>query len=182
MINFQSIFNPSERTFVRADDSMIQTHLKTVSVYHPLLGLRSRSYFGEVGKIGKLKSDNSGMTLLLVVVLLSAILSISIGIFNIIFGQLQISGEIGDSFRALYSADEGVEKMLYRDRVEEEDGVCQIAGPDCYVDSSPESTLSGGCYTTRVSKIGIDTFLRVTGQARCNPSDRVIQRGFSVSY
>ena len=122
------------------------------------------------------------MTLLLVVVLLSAILSISIGIFNIIFGQLQISGEIGDSFRALSSADEGIEKMLYRDRVEDDEDICQIEGTDCYIDSSPEPTLSGGCYTTKISKIGIDTFLRVAGQARCNPSDRVIQRGFSVTY
>ncbi len=124
---------------------------------------------------------NKGITLLLVVVILSALLSISIGIFNVVFGQLQISGEAADSFIALYATDQGIERALYRDRVQ--GALCADGGGvDCYTEG-PTSIQSGGCYELRVSKIGGVTEIVSAGQYRCgiNPI-RVVKRGFLVSY
>ena len=67
-------------------------------------------------KIGKHAKGTKGFTLLLMVVLLSAFLSIGLGISNILFGQIIISGQAGRSFEALYAADHGMERTLYLDR------------------------------------------------------------------
>lgn len=136
--------------------------------------------------ICKLKIVNSkleeGITLLLVVVILSALFSISIGIFNVVFGELRISGEIADSFVAFYAADQGIERTLYLDR--EQNAICTIsAGENCYVVSPPISVTSGGCYGIRVNKISNTTQIIAYGQYRCgsNPA-RVVKRGFMVTY
>ena len=122
-----------------------------------------------------------GITLLLVVVLLSAILAISIGIFNIVLGEFQISGETSDSFRALYAADEGIEHALYLDRNLQ--AICTVAqGADCYV-AQNVAVRGGACYTARVSKGGQSTSIVIAGQYRCGPDPgRVVKRGFQVVY
>lgn len=121
-----------------------------------------------------------GTSLLLVVVLLSAILSISLGIFNVVFGQIKLSGEVANSFVAFFSADQGVEKILYRDRVLE--NICGIPGIFCFAEG-PTDVSSGGCYNILVSKIGGNTEIVTVGQSRCglNPP-RVVKRGFQVNY
>ena len=123
---------------------------------------------------------NRGSSLLLVVVLLSAMLSISLGIFNVVFGQLKLSGEVADSFVAFFSADQGVEKILYRDRVLE--NICATPGTNCFVEG-PTNVSSGGCYSIRVSKTGGNTEVVTVGQYRCETnSPRVVKRGFQVNY
>lgn len=125
--------------------------------------------------------ERRGMALLLVVVLLSALLSISIGVFNVVFGQIKISGEIADSFVAFYAADQGIEKILYQDR-SDEDGICPVAGANCFRETDI-SVASGGCYTVRVSKVGGNTEIIAAGQYRCGASpSRVVKRGFQVTY
>lgn len=140
-----------------------------------------------------------GITLLLVVVILSAVLSISIGIFGVIFGQLLISGEAGDSLRALYAADQGVERTLYRDRtgraVPEQGNLA-----NGYAEDSREANLRGGglaagsCYTAQAQKNSAtrETTITVTGQYRelsdqaiCgagSDTQRVVKRRFEVRY
>jgi len=121
-----------------------------------------------------------GITLLLVVLVTSAILSVSLGIFNVIFGQLKISGEINDSFIALYAADQGIEKILYRDRNLNE--ICPVEGPSCYIEG-PTDVPSGGCYKVRVNKVSGQTEIIVSGQYRCGASPpRVVKRGLQVTY
>ncbi len=121
-----------------------------------------------------------GVTLLLVILVLSALLPVSLGIFNIIYGQIRISGETGDSFIALYAADQGIEKMLYRDRVLT--NLCPAEGSGCYTEG-PTSVQSNGCYTARVDKISGVTTLTVSGQYRCGADPtRTVKRGFSVIY
>ncbi len=121
-----------------------------------------------------------GVSLLLVVVLLSALLSVSIGIFNVVLGQIRISGEIADSFIALYAADQSIEKILYLDRIKED--ICEVEGPDCYV-AGPVDVSSGGCYFIRVSKTGSVTEITAAGQYRCGTNPvRVVKRGLQVTY
>lgn len=130
----------------------------------------------------EVKSDKRGITLLLVVVILSALFSISLGIFNLVFGQILISGEVEDSFRAFYAADRGLERIFYRDRV---DGGL----PDGYQEDNTNIKSEIGCFRITVRKTedncgaGNNTCVTSIGQYRCgiNPS-RVVKRGFSVSY
>jgi len=117
-----------------------------------------------------------GITLLLVVVILAAILSVSVGIFNVIIGQLFISGEISDSFIALYAADEGTEKTLYRDRILDE-----CTPPSCSV--GPITTAAQSCYTVSYTRIGTITSIKSVGQYRCEPTaTRITKRGLEVTY
>jgi len=64
-----------------------------------------------------INGERRGVTLLLVVLILSIILSVSIGIFGVVYSETKISGEIGNSFNALYLSDEAMERVLYEDRV-----------------------------------------------------------------
>ena len=125
--------------------------------------------------------EQKGITLLLVVVLLSAILSIGVGIFNVVLGELRISGEVADSFRALYAADQGIERTLYLDR--QVQAFCTLAqGPNCFV-ARGVPVQSEGCYTVRISKQGGITEIIIAGQYRCGESPaRVVKRGFQVTY
>lgn len=122
-----------------------------------------------------------GVTMLLVAVIVSALLSISVGIFNVIYGQIRISGDINDSFLSFYAADQGMEKTFYRDRVLQEI-VC--SGCNCFTDPNVAVT-SGACYTAAVSKncSGGGTDVVSTGQYQCSASpNRVVKRGFQASY
>ncbi len=132
-------------------------------------------------------SYQKGITLLLVIVILSAILSISIGIFNVIFGQILLSGEIGDSFRAFYAADQGVERMLWRDR---------NGGPIAdQEEQSRRDGLTGGaldldaCFSASITKADIpgisedQVTIRSTGEYRCQGAGRrVVRRGLEILY
>ena len=126
-------------------------------------------------------TNQEGITLLLVVVLLSAMLAISVGIFNVVEGELQISGETSDSFRALYAADEGIERTLYLDRNEQ--AICTVVqGQDCYVLENV-AVRGDACYTVRVSKQDTATSIIIAGQYRCGPNPRrVVKRGFQIVY
>ena len=125
--------------------------------------------------------EQRGITLLLVVILLSAILSIGVGIFNVVVGELKISGEAADSFRALYAADQGIERTLYLDR--QARTLCSLVqGPNCFV-ARDVPVQSEGCYTVRVSKSGGITEIILAGQYRCGESPaRVVKRGFQITY
>ncbi len=59
------------------------------------------------------KQKNNGVTLLLAVLFLSAGLSIALGIFYIVYVQLQINRGARDSYLAFFAADAGKECVLY---------------------------------------------------------------------
>lgn len=120
-----------------------------------------------------------GITLLLVIIILSAILSISLGIFNITLGEIRISGEIGNSFHAFYAADQGIERMLYRDRVALDPTVI-----DGYFE---EKSISSGAYfrvnvTKPGSVCGGTAQLVGTGSFPYADPTRQVKRAFFVCY
>lgn len=132
-------------------------------------------------------NSQTGIVLLLVVVILSAILTISIGVFNVIYGEILISGEIKDSFIAFYAANEGIERVLYRDKVQN-DPLFISAGEYCEGDTScptittPINVESEACYKFRIVKNG-ETQIFATGQYRCGADDfRIVKRGFRLKY
>src|SRR3989344_1277203 len=77
------------------------------------------------------KTRHAGVALLLVMSILSALTSISYAMFTIAFSHIQIAGELSDSFIALYAADEGIERLLYEDRVDPAN-LCGAFGSPCY--------------------------------------------------
>lgn len=141
------------------------------------------------------KSPDRGIVLLMVLLILSSLLSISIGIFNLTIGEIRASGEITDSFVAFYAADEGIEKTLYLDRVSQ-NIVCvnaqgnPVNGQDCYVDNQILQNQSG--FNIKVSKTPNKIEIKAIGQYQCPgtvgsgmcgiDTFRVVKRGFSVTY
>ena len=134
----------------------------------------------------KIQADHNsrGVTLLLVVVVLSAVLTISVGIANIIFGQLKISGDSGDSFRAFLAADRAIEKKLYEVLVHKK--ICQGPGiPPSPTLCNTQNGLGGlgqGCanvQTFREPDNNADGFadIRITARGRfpCSSTPRVIR-------
>lgn len=58
----------------------------------------------------------SGIALLLTVIILSVVMLIAMLISNIVITQLKLAGDINDSVAAIYAADSGVECQLYNIR------------------------------------------------------------------
>lgn len=136
--------------------------------------------------------DRRGFTLLLVIALLAAFLSIALGIINILLGQVIIIGQAGESFGALYAADIGMERTLYRDR----DPLQNICGTpvDAFgksVNCSGKVDLpNGACYTVTV-RIGPSALclgpinrrcIDVVGKDVCGGSERYVERRFDIKY
>ncbi|MDP3727625.1 MAG: hypothetical protein Q8R35_03230 [bacterium] len=120
-----------------------------------------------------------GITLLLVVLILSALLSISLGIIDVVLGEFKISGEISDSFIALYAADQGIERILYDDRIGS--SICPGSGICSY---GPVTTAlpNGACYTLRLDRPGANTTVISTGEYRCASSQLSVKRAFEATY
>lgn len=126
--------------------------------------------------------------MVLTVVLLSAILSVGIGLFNLMFWQVFFSGQTGDSFRAFLAAEDGVERTLYRDRLMMGEICADGMGDPCYTEGTT-NVASGACYTLSVSKTDEDvdgdfeTIITAIGQFPCNPDPlRFVKRGYQSSY
>ena len=136
-------------------------------------------------------SKKKGITLLLVVVLLSAMLSISLGIFALIYGQISLSAEIRNSSRAFLAADEGAEKVLYLARVL---NICETDPPpiECTPTSHITADAGGSCYSATLSKKDLnppfngtpDTMvITIIGEYQCQAGNtRAVKRAFELSY
>ncbi len=123
--------------------------------------------------------ERAGVTLLLVVLVLSALLSVSLGIIDVVIGEFRISGEIADSFTALYAADEGTEKILYDDRV----GASLCPRSDTCAYGPVTTTLeNGACYTLRLTRGGGNTVVVSTGEYRCGSPALSVKRAFEATY
>ena len=127
--------------------------------------------------------NRKGVTLLLMVVLLAAFFSIAIGIINILLGQLFLVEQTGRSSQAFYAAEIGMERALYRDRVQ---NGCSVASSCNELDIA---LPSGACYTvtlvpgpsagcTAPSTRCVD----VSGVSLCAPATRYVQRQFDLRY
>lgn len=139
-------------------------------------------------------NPRAGVALLLVMSILAALSSISFAMFNIAFSQIQIAGELSDSFVAFYAADEGIERLLYEDRVNPAN-LCSGFGSPCYRDPAlptlpfqSSNAFDGGCYYAELSKTdsggGVaENTLEVTGQSVCGAgASRFVRRAFVLTY
>src|SRR3989344_1678483 len=125
-----------------------------------------------------------GVVLLFVMLVLSALLSIASGIFTLTLGQILITGRAEDSFRALYSTDQGLERTLYREFV----SFSLNCSPTCTENSEfiyPSEIPSGGCYTADITRSGSPsvTTIKIVGQYRYPATaGRLVKRAFEYTY
>lgn len=120
--------------------------------------------------------SKDGITLLITVVLLSAILTVALGAFQIIYGQFLLSGEMQNSFDAFYAADQGIDKGLNMDR----DGTPFVCSPSPCTGTSAVLP-SGACYDYIINKTG-GTTIQIFGRHTCTLGRRLVLRGLQVSY
>ena len=139
--------------------------------------------YKQLPESSSLSQNRKGVTLLLMVVLLAAFLSIAVGIINILLGELFAVEQTGRSSQAFYAAEIGMERALYRDRVQ--DG-CSIAG-SC--NESGIALPNGACYTVRLvtgPSAGCTApstrCVDVSGVSLCAPATRYVQRQFDLRY
>lgn len=128
------------------------------------------------------KSGRPGIALLLVILILSALLAVSAGIFTTVFGQLRISEEVADSFTALYAADEGIERLLYEDLVTDSVPGCSGVSP-CSYESADINLPNGACMKLRFTRVAsMLTTLTAVGEYRCLVGALSVKRALRVSY
>ena len=122
-----------------------------------------------------------GVTLLLVILILTALLSISISIFGIVFGEIRISGDLVSSFVAFYGADQALEYKLYDDR---SDGTPVCAAGNCTVTetlTTADGLPADVCVNLIFTRAG-NTSIIATGQYRCSDPLLAVKRAFLVTY
>src|SRR3989344_8751863 len=137
--------------------------------------------YADLHPYGK-RSEREGMTLLLVVVLLAAFLSIAAGIFQIAFTEYRLSGELSDSFRALYAADEGIERLFFYDRVLDSALGCSGLGACTGI---PETIFfgNGACMKLELSRDATaQTVVTAVGEFRCGGSPIAVRRALWATY
>lgn len=93
-----------------------------------------------------LKNNKKGASLIIVFFILTIILAIVLNISILLFNQIKIIRNIGNSVVAFYAADSGVEKVLYYDRIEipvgATRGICNICNV-CLQEDCNDCLLTG---------------------------------------
>src|SRR3989339_347597 len=110
----------------------------------------------KIGKFKNLKFENSqkGVSLIIVFFMMMIILAVVLSISIILYSQIKVIRNIGDSVVAFYIADSGIEKTLYYDRkIIPEDGkrgICYMCNsdnpnkdPDCKSITPPADDPAG---------------------------------------
>ncbi|OHA08410.1 MAG: hypothetical protein A3A44_00200 [Candidatus Sungbacteria bacterium RIFCSPLOWO2_01_FULL_60_25] len=123
------------------------------------------------------------MTLLLVVLLLAMFLSIAAGIFQIAFTEYRLAGELSDSFRALYAADEGVERLFFYDRFLDSVLGCPPGSGFCDLRSQTINFGNGICVELQYSRSsGGEAKATAIGEFRCGGSPVAVRRALEATY
>ena len=97
----------------------------------------------------KINKNQSGISLLLTVAILSAVTLIAVLIVDIVIVQLKLAKDIGDSQAAIYAADSGVEWQLYQIRK----GV-SVASPAMSNGATVETTVTGSAPNFTIKSLG----------------------------
>ena len=149
-------------------------------------------------------SSLAGLTLLFALLVVSAALSVSLGVANIVLGELLLSSTGRDSQVAFYTADSGVECALYWDLT----GDRLLVDPDvsCAGSTVPlirnqdgteirfrfeiETVFGASCADVKIEKDDQTTTVTALGNFPSNPIPdggcsvglRTVQRGLEASF
>lgn len=118
--------------------------------------------------------NQKGASLLLVLLILTAVLAIAFGIMNLMVGEIKISREAAKSSRAYYAAEAGIERSLYDDR--QGGGASDIGNPpNCSGGGAVCLDSSDTCYSIDYTS-GDPTVIKSYG---CYKG---VRRAIEVSY
>lgn len=135
-----------------------------------------------------------GVTLLLAIFISTLALTLGLGIFTIIFGELSISIIYKESLEAFYAADSGMECALFWDIKQQSfststSNSISCAGSTFSVGGSSLSVFNlnlpnNSCAHVRVQKTGLETIITSLGEnIACGlTGPRTVQRGLEVKY
>ena len=140
-----------------------------------------------------------GIALLFTLLIISLIFTISLGVYNLVSGEINLSGTGRESQLAFYAADSGAECALFWDLkhtgleksafdTESPTSPIQCTGRDITVNHSTPSGFefnlnfdNGSCVAVTVEKTLSQTTITAQGQNTCG-GGRTVQRGLKVSY
>ena len=94
------------------------------------------------------KNKESGIALLLTVIILSIVTLVSVFIVNIISNELKLASDINDSKKAIYAADSGIEWQLYQIRHE------SVASPVMSNGATVSVTVTGNSPSFNIKSLG----------------------------
>jgi len=133
-----------------------------------------------------------GFAILFTLLIVSITLSISLGVYNLLIGEIILSGTGRDSQLAFYAADAGVECALYWDI---QQGAFSTSTANNITCAGESKTVGGGlssaftlafengsCVTVTVEKGQSQTTITSQGQNTCDMNPRTVQRGLQVTY
>lgn len=96
--------------------------------------------------------NQKGVAIYLSVLILSGVLAISLGISTLLINELKIARDIGRFIPALYAADSGIERALYKIRKLGEFSSCPNLG-DCAI--SATTLQNTGVYKVFILDAGV---------------------------
>lgn len=99
------------------------------------------------------KNHNKAVSLLLTILVMTAFLSIALGVSRLSFGELRLSRDRSKSVTAYYAAESGVECQMYSDRTQ------KITCPNTCLDPPTNSI----CYKLEVSGTTPNRSIKSTG-------------------
>ena len=137
--------------------------------------------------------SQKGITLILAVFISSLTLTLGMGVFTILFGQLAFSSTAKESLVAFYAADSGIECGLFWDTQNNSFDTSSTANINCDGESFNVGGASGisrftinfndgSCAEVEVVKSS-DTTITSLGKNICQAgSSKTLQRGLRVNY
>lgn len=134
-----------------------------------------------------------GITLLLSIFVSSLALTLGLGIFTLLFSEVEFSGTAKESLLAFYMADSGIECALFWDiernafatsstsSITCEGDSFIVGGPSGFSRFTIVDDFFGSCAVVEVTK-STNTVIVSQGQNICANSSKTVQRGLRVSY
>lgn len=107
------------------------------------------------------RNKEKGVSLLLTILILTAILSIALGVSTLMLVEMKVSQEVPKSLRAYYAAEAGIERKLYE--IRKEANFSDIgSGPDWCTGTGKVCLDSDACYAVDVTT-GTTTYIKSYG-------------------
>lgn len=98
----------------------------------------------------KYTANNKGVSLILTLLIMAALLAIAFGVSRLTMGEIRLGRDISKSLIAYYAAEAGIERAIYEERI----GGGTSAIPDCSVELANNSSYGISIGTTAIMSIG----------------------------
>lgn len=123
---------------------------------------------------------NSGISLFLTIAILSSVFAIGLGVVGLLITEIKITRDIMNFIPAIYAADSGTERALYKIRKAGEFGfgTCTLSD-SCIINGT---VSNGAVYTVSIVDNGVGTCIATTQCIKSIGSLQDTNRAFEVTY